>query len=45
VPVEIAAGKSGTLAMPAVLSFQGCTENQCLLPEKREFTIQLKVAD
>lgn len=43
VPVEITAVKSEALELHGVLSFQGCTENQCLPPRKQEFTLSLEV--
>ena len=43
VPIEVAAGKSGGLELHGILSFQGCTENQCLPPKKQEFTLSFDV--
>lgn len=43
VPIEIIDRKSGSLELPGILSFQGCTENQCLPPKKQEFILSFDV--
>ncbi len=42
-PIGATAGKSGALVLSGILSFQGCTANQCLPPKKQEFTLALEV--
>lgn len=44
VPIDVTTGASGTLALTGMLSFQGCTENQCLPPKKQKFDISLDFA-
>ena len=41
VPIEVA--RNGMLELSGVISFQGCTANQCLPPKKQEFTLALEV--
>jgi len=43
VPIEVAAERSGRLELHGILSFQGCTENQCLPPKKQDFTLSFDV--